>query len=98
MLFAFAFSIFHGNAWAEIIEGKNYHHNPLVITTIDNATILGSLFDSENEKVIIYCHQLLGSQSGEEVQRLLEVFLDEYDLITFNFKERIFYREGPSPS
>lgn len=86
MLLTFALSISYLNAQTEMLEGKKYSHNELVIHTVDNVTIWGSVFNSGNEKVIIYCHRLLGSQSGEEVQHLLEAFIDEYDLITFNFR------------
>jgi pimeloyl-ACP methyl ester carboxylesterase len=58
----------------------------LSIQTTDNVTIRGNLYDRDNDKVIIYCHRLLGSQGGDEIQRLLAAFIDEYDLITFNFR------------
>jgi pimeloyl-ACP methyl ester carboxylesterase len=67
-------------------EGEDYGYNELAIQTADNVTIRGNLFDGDNDKVIIYCHRLLGSQSGDEIQQLLAAFIDEYDLITFNFR------------
>ncbi|MBI4551765.1 MAG: hypothetical protein HY710_05815, partial [Candidatus Latescibacteria bacterium] len=86
LLLTVAFSLSYMNVWAEMLEGDTYSHNDLIIQTADKVTVRGSLFDRDHEKVIIYCHRLLGSQSEEEVQQLLEAFIDEYDLITFNFR------------
>ena len=86
MLLILAFSLCPSNVRAVIPEEKQYSYSDLIIHTVDNVTIRGRLFDNENDRVIIYCHPLLGSQKGEEVQPLLDAFIDDFDLITFNFR------------
>lgn len=86
LLIIFALSIPYSNARSEVLATKIYNHNELIIHTADDVTIRGSLFKNDNDRVIIYCHRLLGSQRGAEVNHLLEAFFDEYDLITFNFR------------
>jgi pimeloyl-ACP methyl ester carboxylesterase/hemolysin activation/secretion protein len=59
---------------------------PLFIRTIDNVPLHGDIFRSGNDKVIIYCHRLLRDAGGEEVERLLRMFSDEYDVISISFR------------
>lgn len=57
-----------------------------VVQTMDHVSIKGSLYDADNDKSIIYCHRLLDDEIGEEVGLLIDAFLNDYDLVTFNFR------------
>jgi pimeloyl-ACP methyl ester carboxylesterase len=66
-------------------EGK-FTREDFYIETIDKVLIQSSLYSAMNDGVIIYCHRTLGNRSGPEVDRLVEAFIDRYDLITFDFR------------
>jgi len=63
-----------------------YSVTPLEIRTADNILIKGRWYSNDNLRVMIYCHRLLGSQRGDEVMQLVDTFINDYDLITFNFR------------
>jgi pimeloyl-ACP methyl ester carboxylesterase len=86
VLVACVLSLFHMNARAETPAGEAYSLTQLAVQTADGVKISGILYDGGNDRVIIYCHRLLGSQDGKEVKRILAAFIDEYDLITFDFR------------
>lgn len=66
--------------------GADCNRIPLLIRTIDNVLLRGDVFRSSNDKVIIYCHRLLRDAGGEEVERLVQMFSAEYDVISINFR------------
>ena len=86
LFIVFAFTTSYLNANSDVVVSQEETHNELTIYTSDNVIIRGNLFKNDNDKVIIYCHRLLGSQHGEEVNHLLEAFIDDFDIITFNFR------------
>lgn len=59
---------------------------PLLIHTIDNVPLRGEVFRFDNDKVIIYCHRLLRDAGGDEVEWLIRMFSDAYDVISIGFR------------
>lgn len=87
--FLLAVSIFHVDtlkADSSAMEGKKCGRHDFLVHTVDGVPVRGSLYNKGNDRVIIYCHRLLGDGGGGEVDEFLEMFSDEYDLITFSFR------------
>jgi pimeloyl-ACP methyl ester carboxylesterase len=57
-----------------------------LIHSADGIGIRGVLYDNNKDRVIVYCHRLLGRKNGKEVDLLLQTFSDNYDLLTFDFR------------
>jgi pimeloyl-ACP methyl ester carboxylesterase len=56
------------------------------ILTVDKVVIQGDIYSAANDRAMIYVHRLLAGDGGGEVGQLLEIFIDEYDLFTLEFR------------
>lgn len=58
----------------------------LTLTTLDGLEIAVHRIVNGNDRVLIYCHRLLSSGSSFDLNGFGKVFLQEFDVITFDFR------------
>jgi len=58
----------------------------LTLTTSDELEISAQQISNGNNAVLIYCHRLLSSGSSFDLNSFGSVFLQEFDVITFDFR------------
>jgi pimeloyl-ACP methyl ester carboxylesterase len=76
----------NGAANTQVSNGQAYQQSHFNVLTVDRVAIRGAAYSAANDKVIIYGHRLLREAGDEEIEHLLETFIDEYDLFTFEFR------------
>ncbi|MFC1554395.1 alpha/beta fold hydrolase [candidate division KSB1 bacterium] len=77
---------FSYTALAEMQENFNFESSDIAVFTADNVRIKGEIFENNKNKVIIYSHSLIGSGDDNVITNLLNIFGEDYDLITFDFR------------
>lgn len=67
-------------------EDGQLQKEQLILKTTDGLAIHANRVTSGNESVLIYCHRLLGSHNDIDINGYGKVFLEDFDVLTFDFR------------